>query len=439
MDDSWNKLLSLVKRRGFIYPGSDIYGGLANSWDYGPLGVELKNNIRQEWWRWFVARRRDIVGIEPAIIMNPKVWEASGHIKEFSDPLVECKKCHGRFRADTLEDKCPQCGGKDFTDARQFNLLFKTFLGPVEDDSAAVYLRGELAQAMFVNFALVQESMRMRLPFGIAAQGKAFRNEITPGNFIFRTREFDLMEFEYFVSEAEWEKHFTYWLGQMHLWLEHLGAQGERVYELEVPAEDRAHYSKRTVDIEYDYPFGKKELYGLAYRTDFDLKNHMEKSGEDLRYTDPESGEKILPHVIEPTFGLDRSVLVAMLEAYQEEEAPTAQEGETEKRVVMKFPYWMAPVKVAVFPLVKNKENVVKKAQEVFDALSPHFVAQYDEAGAVGRRYRRQDEIGTPFCVTIDFETLEDDAVTIRDRDSMKQERVKVTELVSYLHEKFYA
>lgn len=442
------QVVNLAKRRGFIFPGSELYGGLANAWDYGPLGVELKNNIRQEWWRWFVHRRTDMVGIDPAIIMNPKVWETSGHLQHFTDPLVECKKCHERFRQGELvgiaatvkkappgsrvviaapPDEFPSCPSCDasgsLTDVRMFNLMFKTFLGPVEDTSATVYLRAELAQAMFVNFTNVLQTVRPRLPFGIAAQGKVFRNEITPGNFIFRTREFDLMEFEYFVHPDQWEKQFDFWLAEMHRWLEHLGVGGARVHDHEIPDGERAHYSQRTVDIEYDYPFGQKELYGLAYRTDFDLKNHMEKSGQDLRYTDPDTGEKFLPYVIEPTFGLDRSVLVALLEAYHEEDV------RGESRTVLKFPHWMAPYKVAVLPLSKH-DDLVPVARKIYQELTKAVVCEYDETQSIGRRYRRQDEIGTPFCVTIDFDTLKDRAVTVRDRDSMEQERVKIDDLV---------
>ena len=335
------KIISLAKRRGFIFPGSEIYGGLQNSWDYGPLGVELKNNIKQEWWRRFVQKRTDMVGIDAALLMNTKVWEASGHLKNFSDPLVECKKCHSRFRADQIDkDKpCANCGTKDsFTESKQFNLMLKTFLGPAEEKANEVYFRPETAQAMFVNFKHVLDTARRKIPFGIAQIGKAFRNEITPGNFIFRTREFEQMEIEYFVKESEWEKHFEHWLTEMREWLKDLGVKEKNIHEIDIPNGERAHYSKRTVDFEYDFPFGRKELYGLAYRGDFDLKNHMEKSGVDLRYTDPETQEKFLPHVIEPTWGVDRSVLVAMLEAYTEEEAPTAEEGESEARVVMKFP-----------------------------------------------------------------------------------------------------
>ncbi|MDP3685305.1 MAG: glycine--tRNA ligase [bacterium] len=430
---SFDQVVNLAKRRGFIFPGSEIYGGLANSWDYGPLGVELKNNIKQEWWKWFVHRRTDMVGLDPAIIMNPKVWEASGHLKHFADPLIECKQCHQRFRADDLPDVsvCPNCGAQGtLTELQNFNLLFQTFLGPVEGKAAQVYLRAELAQAMFVDFPQVLETVRPRLPFGIAAQGRVFRNEITPGNFIFRTREFDLMEFEYFVRESEWERWFDYWHEQMFAWLKHVGVSRDRLHAQEIPEGERAHYSKRTIDIEYDYPFGRKELYGLAYRGDFDLKNHMEKSGRDISYTDLDTKEKILPHVIEPTFGLDRTVLVALLEAYHEEEV----KGET--RTVLRLPHWMAPYKVAVLPLSKH-DDLVPLAQKIYEDLTQAVVCDYDETQSIGRRYRRQDEIGTPYCITIDFDSLKDNAVTIRDRDSMTQERVLIADVRDVLSQKF--
>lgn len=420
------KIVSLCKRRGFIFPGSEIYGGLANSWDYGPLGVELKNNIKQEWWKWFVHKRADMVGIDPAIIMNPKVWDASGHIKEFVDPLVECKDCHERFRADHVTDTCQNCGGKKISPAKQFNLLFKSFLGPVEDGSATVYLRGELAQAMFVNFPNVLATSRMRLPFGIAAQGKVFRNEITPGNFIFRTREFDLMEFEYFVREEEWEKWFEYFRKEMHAWLKHLGISESHFHEHDIEKEELAHYSKRTIDFEYDYPFGRKELYGLAYRTDFDLKNHMEKSGQDMRYTDPESGEKFIPHVVEPTFGIDRSVLIVLLESYVEE-------GE---RIFLKLKPYLAPYKAAVFPLLANKPQLNDAARKMFLDLKMDYNVTWDDRGNIGKRYFSQDEIGTPFCFTFDFQSLEDQTVTVRDRDTAKQERIKISEASEFLKSK---
>jgi len=427
------KIISLAKRRGFIFPGSEIYGGLANSFDYGPLGVELKNNIKQEWWKRFVQKRADIVGIDAALIMNPKVWEASGHLESFTDPLIECKKCNARLREDHIQDgKCPSCKGKDFTQSKNFNLMLKTFLGPAEDATNEVYFRPETAQAMFVDFKNILDTSRQSVPFGIAQVGKAFRNEITPGNFIFRTREFEQMEIEYFVKEAEWEKYFDHWLGEMKQWLRDLGVSEKKLHYVDISDKERAHYSKRTVDIEYDYPFGQKELYGLAYRGDFDLKNHFPK---DAPYRDPETKEAFWPHVIEPTWGVDRTVLVVMLEAYHEEKVRTAEEGESATRVVMKFPAWAAPVKVAVLPLVKNKPELVKKAREVFDVLKNEYSCQYDEAGAIGRRYRRQDEIGTPMCITADFDTLKDNTVTLRDRDTMEQKRISLDSLTATIKE----
>lgn len=430
-----DKIVSLCKRRGFIFPGSEIYGGMANSWDYGPLGVELKNNIKQAWWKKFVHSRTDMVGIDAALIMNPKVWEASGHLKNFTDPLVECKKCHERFRADKISgDKCPSCGG-ELTTAKQFNLMFKTFIGPAEESANVAYFRPETAQAMFVNFKQVLETSRKRIPFGIAQIGKAFRNEITPGNFIFRTREFEQMEIEYFIREKDWKKSFDYWYDEMYDWMKMIGLDKKHLHDLEVPEKERAHYSKRTIDIEYDFPFGVGELYGLAYRTDFDLGNHTKASGQNLEYMDPETGEKFIPHVIEPTFGVDRSVLAVLCESYSEEEAPTAEKGETETRVILKFPKWLSPIKVAILPLSK-KEELAKIARPLYEDLVKHFVCEYDETQSIGKRYRRQDEIGTPYCVTVDFETLEDKAVTVRDRDTMKQERIKIEELTNYLKNK---
>jgi glycyl-tRNA synthetase len=436
--DLMEKIVNLSKRRGFIFPGSEIYGGLQNSWDYGPLGAELKKNIKDEWWKRFVRNRADVVGIDAALMMNPKVWEASGHVAGFSDPLVECKKCHHRFRADQLTtNHCPDCEGQ-LADAKQFNLMFKTFMGPAEEKANVVYLRPETAQAMFVNFKNVLETTRKRLPFGIAQSGKAFRNEITPGNFIYRTREFEQMEIEYFVRESEWEKWFEHWLGEMKKWLKYLGVSEKKLHYKEIPQEERAHYSKRTVDIEYEYPFGINELYGLAYRGNFDLEQHIKASGQDLSYMDPENPkDKFVPHVIEPTWGVDRSVLVAMLEAYHEEDAPTAEKGEKvemEKRVVMKFPTWLAPIKVAVLPLSKKPE-LSKIAKPIYKELSQKFVCEYDETQSIGKRYRRQDEIGTPYCVTVDFETKKDKAVTVRNRDTMKQKRIKISKLGSHLSE----
>lgn len=434
-DNKMDTLVSLCKRRGFLFPSSEIYGGIANGWDYGPLGAELKRNIMDAWWRRFVTSRGDMVGLDAATIMNPKVWEASGHLAEFTDPMVECKQCHTRFRPDQIDlaKPCGHCGQKGiFTEPKNFNLMFKTFLGATEDAAAVAYLRGELAQAMFVDFKLVQQTMRMRLPFGIAQQGKCYRNEVTPGNFIFRTREFNLMEFEYFVHPNEWEKHFEYWLEEMKQWLDFCGVKREHLVFHEIADGERAHYSKRTVDIEYQYPFGQKELYGIAYRTDFDLKRHSEASGEDLSYEDPITKERFTPHVVEPTFGIDRTVLITLLEAYHEDEAPTTEEGKSESRVVLRLPKALAPVKVAVFPLMK-KEPLVAQAQEIVTALRrTGLVVQYDDGGAIGRRYRRQDEIGTPWCITVDFDSLENKTVTVRERDTMEQERLAIAELPEF-------
>lgn len=425
-----DKIVSLCKRRGFIFPGSEIYGGLANSWDYGPYGTALKNNVKQGWWKRFVQDRDDMVGLDAAIIMNPQTWEASGHLQNFSDPLVECKKCHGRFREDTLEEKkCPACGG-ELGAAKQFNLMFKTFIGPAEESANVAYLRPETAQGIFVNFKNVLDTTRKKLPFGIGQIGKAFRNEITPGNFIFRTREFEQMEIEYFIRENEWEQHFAAWQAAMEGWMQELGLDMTKVHAIDVPDGERSHYSKRTIDFEYEFPFGQKELYGLAYRTDYDLKQHMQHSGEKLEYRD-EDNATFIPHVIEPSLGVDRTMLAVLCAAYREEAA-----GE-ETRVVMKFPAWLAPVKIAVFPLLKNKPELVAKAKEIYDELRTDWACEFDDNGNVGKRYRRQDEIGTPYCVTVDFQTLEeDDAVTVRDRDTMEQVRVKVGELKGWFADK---
>jgi glycyl-tRNA synthetase len=414
------KIISLCKRRGFVFPGSEIYGGLANSWDYGPLGVELKNNIKTLWWKRFVQQRDDMVGMDAALIMNPKVWEASGHVSTFSDPLVECKKCHHRFRADQLESKnCPDCKG-ELMEAKQFNLMLKTFLGPVEDQDSVVYFRPETAQAMFVDFKNILETSRKKLPFGVAQIGKAFRNEITPGNFIFRTREFEQMEIEYFIKEEAWQEVFEYWRKEMQNWMvDVLGLTKDHIHELNVSADELAHYSKKTIDFEYDYPFGKKELYGLAYRTDFDLKNHFQEPP----YQDAETNEKSYPHVIEPTFGVDRSVLAVLCDAYVQEP----------ERLVLKLKPALAPYKAAVFPLLKNKPELVAKAKEIYNDLKKEFMVAWDDRGNIGKRYYSQDEIGTPYCITVDFDTLEKNEVTVRDRDSMKQEKIKVTELSNYI------
>ena len=452
MISNMETLVALCKQRGFIFPGSEIYGGLANSWDYGPLGVELKNNIKQTWWRRFVQKRGDMVGIDAALIMNTRVWEASGHVGHFTDPLVEDKVTHERYRADhLLEEKgvnvvgmtLEQIGamivekgikspkGNELTTPRAFNMMLKTHLGPVADETSAVYFHPETAQAMFVDFKGVVESTRQRVPFGIAQIGKAFRNEITPGNFVFRTREFEQMEIEYFVKPEEWEQWFEHWLGQMNEWLAFLGLPQSQLHYLEVPDGDRAHYSKRTVDIEYQYPFGMKELYGLAYRTDFDLTNHMTASGTDLRYMDPHTNEKYVPHVIEPTFGVDRTFLAVLCEHFVEEEVG-GEDGKKESRTVLRLPFALAPYKAAILPLSKKPE-LEAVAKELADALRNDWMVAYDETQSIGRRYRRQDEIGTPFCITVDFETLEDKQVTVRHRDTMEQVRMPMSEVAGYL------
>lgn len=435
---SMDVLVRLCKERGFVFPGSDIYGGLSNSWDYGPLGVELKNNVKASWWKRFVTQRLDMVGIDAALVMNPKVWEASGHLATFTDPLVECKQCHERYRADQIDLKkaCQKCGTKEsFTEPASFNLMMKTWLGPKEDATAVAYFRPETAQAMFVQFANIMVSSRKRIPFGIAQIGKAFRNEITPGNFIFRTREFEQMEIEYFIAppatDADWQKPFETWLGEMHSWIKEQGINAEGVHDLEVSADELAHYSKRTVDIEFDFPFGKKELFGLAYRTNFDLTNHQNASGAKLEYTDPNTNEKYIPHVIEPTFGVDRAVLAVLASAYTEEQV-----GE-ETRVVLKFAKHLAPIKIAVLPLSK-KDELSNVARPLAESLAKAgYRMDYDETQSIGKRYRRQDEIGTPFCVTVDFDTLNDQAVTVRDRDTMLQERIAIADLPAYFAAKF--
>ena len=427
------KIISLAKRRGFIYQGSEIYGGLSGTWDWGPLGVALKNNVKNLWWRMFVEEREDMYGVDATILMNAKVWEASGHVAGFSDPLVECVKCKRRFRADHIEgDKCPECGGK-LGESRQFNMMFKTQIGAMEDSAATSYLRPETAQGIFVNFKNIIDSFHPKLPFGIGQIGKAFRNEITPRDFIFRVRELEQMEVEYFVHPAEWEKYFEMWKNIMWKWIEAIGIKKESVHEHEIEDGERAHYSKRTIDFEFDYPFGRKELYGLAYRTDYDLRKHSEHSGTSLDYVNEETKEKFIPHVIEPSLGVDRTILAILLDAYSEDEL-----GEG-TRVFLKLKPSIAPVKVAVFPLLKNKPELVKKAREVFEMIKKEIPqTMWDDNGNVGKRYRRQDEIGTPFCVTVDFDTLGEnpelkDTVTVRDRDTGKQERVGTGELTKML------
>jgi len=431
------KIVSLCKRRGFVYQGSEIYGGLAGTWDYGPMGVELKNNIKNIWWRMFVQGRDDMYGVDAAILMHPKVWEASGHVSGFSDPLVECEKCKKRFRADHLEDKakCPDCNGK-LGEARQFNMMFKTTIGAMEEESSVSYLRPETAGGIFVNFKNIVDSFHPKLPFGIGQIGKAFRNEIAPRDFIFRVRELEQMEVEYFVRPGEWKEKFEEWRAGVHAFNEVVGIPAHAVHELEVAEDDRAHYSKRTIDFEFDFPFGRKELYGLAYRTDFDLSAHQAASSKDLSYFDEETKERVTPHVIEPSFGVDRTFLAVLASAYSEDE----QNGET--RVFLKFKPSVAPVKAAVFPLLKNKPELVEKAREIYTNLKNDIPQiMWDDNGNVGKRYRRQDEIGTPFCITIDFDTLGEtpqmkDTVTVRDRDTGEQLRLPVSELSAYLSAK---
>jgi len=424
--DKMGQITALAKRRGFVYPGSEIYGGLANTYDYGPLGTELLRNIKNLWWERYVTKGDDIYGIHSSILMNRKVWEASGHVESFVDPLTECKKCHLRFRADHLKGKikCPACGG-ELAEPKLFQGMFKTHIGATEDKGSFTYLRPETAQGMFVNFKNILTTERPNLPFGIAQIGKAFRNEVTPGNFIFRTLEFDMMEIEYFVAPKDWQKYFEEWKSKMWKWLTDLGIGEKNLRWREHGADERSHYSKRTEDIEYNFPFGWGELYGLAYRTDYDLKNHSEKSGEDLRYH-PERGESFFPHVIEPTFGVSRTLLTVMLDGYHKEK----------DRVVLKLHPKLAPYKVAVFPLLANKPKLVEKARKVFGKLKPSFHSAWDERGNIGKRYFAQDEIGTPWCITVDFNTLKDDTVTVRDRDTTKQERVAVDKLVDYIENK---
>ncbi len=450
--DRNDTIINLAKRRGFVFPSSEIYGGSRSAWDYGPLGVELKENVRRQWWKAMVTSREDIVGLDSAVILNRDVWVASGHVEAFVDPLTECKSCHNRFREDQLLEayqakhghpaaygladvNCPSCGTKgQFTEPRMFNGLLKTFLGPVEDDEALHYLRPETAQGIFVNFLNVMTTARKKPPFGIAQTGKSFRNEITPGNFIFRTREFEQMEMEYFVEPGTDEKWFEYWLEQRWNWYVDLGISAENLRYFEHPAEKRSHYSTRTVDIEYRFRFGGTEfaeLEGIADRTNFDLTTHAKHSGVDLTYFDQDKGERWTPYVIEPAAGLTRAVLAFLLDAYGEDEAPNAQ-GVPEKRTVLRLDTRLAPVKVAVLPLSRNAE-LSPKARELATRLRRHWNVEFDDAQAIGRRYRRQDEIGTPFCITVDFDTLTDDAVTVRERDSMKQDRIGIDAVEGYL------
>jgi len=454
--DRIDALVSLAKRRGFVFPSSEIYGGTRSAWDYGPLGVELKENVRRQWWRTMVQQRDDVVGLDSAVVLSRQVWEASGHLKEFTDPLTECQSCHKRFRSDHLEEAyaekhdgkqpeggltslaCPNCGTRGaFTEPRMFNGMMKTFLGPVESEEGMHYLRPETAQGIFINYKNVETAARKKPPFGIAQVGKSFRNEITPGNFIFRTREFEQMEMEFFVEPGTDEEWFDYWINERWNWYVDLGLSEDNLRRYEHPADKLSHYSKRTIDIEYRFQFGGSEfgeLEGIANRTDFDLSTHSKHSGADLTYFDQAKGERWTPYVIEPAAGLTRSVLAFLLEAYDVDEAPNAKGG-MDKRTVMRFDPRLAPVKVAVLPLSRNPE-LSPKAKGLAADLRKRWIVDFDDAGAIGRRYRRQDEIGTPLCVTVDFDTLEDNAVTVRDRDSMKQERVSLDSVETYLIER---
>jgi glycyl-tRNA synthetase len=453
--DRMETLVSLCKRRGIVFPSSEIYGGLRASWDYGPLGVEMKNNIKRQWWRTMVQERDDIVGLDSSVILAREVWEASGHVTQFTDPLTECMSCHKRFRADHLIEAyeesrghppenglsqlaCPNCGTRGaFTEPRNFNGLLRTYLGPVEDESGLAYLRPETAQGIFINYRNVIQTSRKKIPFGIGQIGKSFRNEITPGNFIFRTREFEQMEMEFFVKPGTDEDWHQRWIDARLDWHLGLGISKDNLRLYEHPQEKLSHYSKRTVDIEYKFDFPGSEwgeLEGIANRTDFDLTTHGKASGQDMSYLDPESGERYVPFVVEPALGVDRCLLVHLLDAYTEDEAPDSK-GKLEKRTVLRLDPRIAPVKVAVLPLSRNAD-LSPKARDVAAELRKHWNADFDDASAIGRRYRRQDEIGTPYCVTVDFETLEDQAVTVRERDSMKQERIGIDGLTAYLAER---
>jgi glycyl-tRNA synthetase len=440
-ETSMDQVANLCKRRGIVFPSSEIYGGLRSAYDWGPLGVELKRNLKAEWWRAMVHSRDDVVGLDSAIIMSPRVWEASGHLETFTDPLVECTNCHQRFRADhvDLSGACPNCGRRDiWTEPRNFHLMFRTHLGPVEESANEVYLRPETAQGMFVDFATIQQSSRKKIPFGIAQQGKSFRNEITPGNFVFRLREFEQMEMEFFVKPGTDEEWLDYWLQERMRWCLDLGLRESNLRLREHGAEELSHYAKRTFDIEYNFPgLGWAELEGVANRADFDLTTHSKHSGEDLSYFDSDTQERYLPYVIEPAVSVERLALAFLIDAYAEEEAPSAS-GKLEQRTLLRLDKRLAPTKVAVLPLSKNAA-LAPTAEKLAADVRGHFVTELDVAGSIGRRYRRQDEVGTPFCVTIDFDTLTDDQVTVRERDSMQQDRIPVQGVIGYLRDRLAA
>jgi glycyl-tRNA synthetase len=444
--DRMEKIVSLCKRRGFIFQSSEIYGGLNGCWDYGPLGTELKRNVKDFWWRRLVRERDDVVGMDGSILMNRRVWIASGHENTFTDPMVDCRNCKSRLRGDQLPEKdgrkqCPVCGSFDLTEPRAFNLMFKTYVGATEDESSLTYLRPETAQAIFVQFRNVLEVARKKLPFGIAQIGKAFRNEINPRNFTFRSREFEQMELEYFCRPENGLDLLEYWLQERLRFYRDIGLSSESLRVHKIPAEECAHYSKGTYDIEFQFPFGAQELEGVAYRTDYDLTQHQRASGKPLEYFDDETKQHFIPHVVEPSAGVDRTALALICDAY-DEETVTDEKGKSETRTVLRFHPRMAPIKCGVFPLLKNHELLVKQAREIAELLKPHMLVFYDETGAIGRRYRRQDEAGTPFGVTVDFDTIGEnspalrDTVTVRHRDSMEQERIAINELPDFLNER---
>ncbi len=431
-NDTMDKLVSLCKRRGFIFQSSEIYGGLASIYDYGPLGAELKKNIKTFWWKWMVQSHENIVGLDSSILMSPRIWEASGHVSSFTDPLVDCKSCKQRFRADQINDPatCPECGG-ELTEPRQFNLMFKTFMGPVEDSGHVVYLRPETAQGIYVNYLNVLNSSRLKVPFGIAQIGKAFRNEITIENFIFRTREFEQMEMQFFVKPGKDESWFEQWKTDRMKYYHALGIRPEKLRYHQHGKDELAHYAKAAFDIEYEFPFGWKELEGIHNRTDFDLKRHQDASTKDLSYFDDVSRERFVPYIVETSAGVDRTLLTTLVDAYEE------QKLEKDTRTVLHFSPEIAPIKAGIFPLVK-KEGLPDIAREIYNRLRPHFNVFYDEGGAVGRRYRRQDEAGTPFCFTVDFDSKENDTVTVRYRDSMDQDRLKIDDLIPFLYKQVH-
>ncbi len=436
--DKISKIVSLCKRRGFIFPSSEIYGGFGSSYDFGPLGVEMKRNLKQAWWEEMINNHDNIVGLDAAILMNPKVWEASGHLSGFSDELVECKECKKRFKQEEIKDnKCPECGGKLFK-PRKFNLMMKTFVGAVEDKASIAYLRAETCQGIYMNFENVLNSMRLKIPFGIAQIGKAFRNEVNPKNFIFRTREFEQMEMQWFCHPKDANKWFNFWKKERINWYLKLGIKKKDLRAVEISAKQRAHYAQKQVDIEYRFPFGWGEIEGIHNRGDWDLSNHAKHSGKDLTYFDEEKKEKYIPHIIETSIGVERSLFAFLVNAYEEVKGGRTKTTKAVKdtEIVLKIDKKLAPIKVAVLPLVKNNPKIVKKAKEIYKTLKPHFVCLYDQVGSIGRRYRRQDEVGTIYCLTCDFETLKQNDVTIRDRDTMKQKRVKIKDLVKVLKEK---